>query len=233
MTPHLEFNKEDISNIVLMPGDPLRAKHIATNYLSDVKEINDVRNMLGYTGYYKGKKVSVIGSGMGNPSMGIYSYELYKFYDVDSIIRIGTCGAYKDFNLMDVILATNSCSKSTYAKELNNYESDIVESSTYLINKIEETAREHNINIVKGNIHCVDAFYKENIDYDYINKYDLLGVEMETFALFYNAKYLNKNAGAIITVSDSINHNLKLTSIEREQSLDTMIILALETTLKL
>lgn len=233
MTPHLEFNKEDISNIVLMPGDPLRAKYIAMNYLSDYKEINNVRNMLGYTGYYKGKKVSVIGSGMGNPSMGIYSYELYKFYDVDSIIRIGTCGAYKNLNLMDVILATNSCSESTYAKVLNNYELDIVESSTYLTNKTEETAIEHNINIIKGNIHCSDAFYREKINYDFINKYDLIGVEMETFALFYNAKYLNKNASAIITVSDSINHNLNLTSDEREKSLDNMITLALETTLKL
>lgn len=233
MTPHLEFNKEEVSNIVLMPGDPLRAKYIATRYLGDVKQINTVRNMLGYTGYYKGKRVSVIGSGMGNSSMGIYSYELYKIYDVDSIIRIGTCGAYKDLNLMDVILATNSCSKSNYGKELNDYNEDIVESSTYLTHKIEETAIEHNINIVKGNIHCSDVFYRKKLDYDFISKYNLIGVEMETFALFYNAKYLNKNAAAIITVSDSVNHDLNLTSEEREKSLDNMILLALETTLKL
>lgn len=233
MTPHLEFSKEDVSNIVLMPGDPLRAKHIAINYLEDYKEINDVRNMLGYTGYYKGKRVSVIGSGMGNPSMGIYSYELFKFYDVDYIIRIGTCGSYKDLNLMDVILVNNSCSESTFGKVLNNYESDIVESSNYLTNKIEETANENSINIVKGNIHCSDVFYKESINYDFINKHNLLGVEMETFALFYNAKYLNKNASAIITVSDSINHDLNLTSEEREKSLDNMITLALNSTLKL
>lgn len=233
MTPHLEFNKEDISNIVLMPGDPLRAKYIATNYLDDYKEINSVRNMLGYTGYYKGKKVTVIGSGMGNPSMGIYSYELYKFYDVDYIIRIGTCGAYKNLNLLDVILAKNSCSESTYGKVLNNYDLDIIESSTYLTDKIEETAKENNINIVSGNIHCSDVFYKEKIDYNFINKYDLIGVEMETFALFLNAKYLNKHASAIITVSDSINHNLNLTSEQREKSLNTMITLALNSALKL
>ncbi len=233
MTPHLEFSKEDVSNIVLMPGDPLRAKHIAINYLEDYKEINDVRNMLGYTGYYKGKRVSVIGSGMGNPSMGIYSYELFKFYDVDYIIRIGTCGSYKDLNLMDVILVNNSCSESTFGKVLNNYESDIVESSNYLTTKIEETANENSINIVKGNIHCSDVFYKESINYDFINKHNLLGVEMETFALFYNAKYLNKHASAIITVSDSINHDLNLTSEEREKSLDNMITLALNSTLKL
>lgn len=233
MTPHLEFNKEDISNIVLMPGDPLRAKYITTNYLTDCKEINNVRNMLGYTGYYKGKRVSVIGSGMGNPSIGIYSYELYNHYNVDYIIRIGTCGAYKDLNLKDVILVDNSCSESTYAKVLNNYELDIVESSKYLTKIIEETALENSITIMKGNIHCSDVFYREKLNNEFINKYDLIGVEMETFALFYNALYLNKHASAIITVSDSINHDLNLTSEQREKSLNVMIKLALDSSLKL
>lgn len=233
MTPHLEFNKEDVSNIVLMPGDPLRAKYIADNYLTNSKEINDVRNMLGYTGYYKDKKITVIGSGMGNPSMGIYSYELYKFYDVDYIIRIGTCGAYKELNLLDVILVDNSCSESTYAKILDNNDLDIVNSSNYLTDIIGETAKENNINILRGNIHCSDVFYKETNNSYLIDKYDCLGVEMETYALFSNARLLNKHASAIITVSDSINHNLNLTPEEREKSLNMMITLALNSTLKL
>ncbi len=233
MTPHLEFNKEDVSNIVLMPGDPLRAKYIADNYLTNSKEINDVRNMLGYTGYYKDKKITVIGSGMGNPSMGIYSYELYKFYDVDYIIRIGTCGAYKELNLLDVILVDNSCSESSYAKILDNNDLDIVNSSKYLTDIIGETAKENNINILRGNIHCSDVFYKETNNSYLIDKYDCLGVEMETYALFSNARLLNKHASAIITVSDSINHNLNLTPEEREKSLNMMITLALNSTLKL
>lgn len=233
MTPHLEFNKEDVSNIVLMPGDPLRAKFIADNFLDNVLEINDVRNMLGYTGYYKNKKITVIGSGMGNPSMGIYSYELFKFYDVDYIIRIGTCGAYKELNLLDVILVDNSCSESSYARVLDNYNSDIVNSSKYLTDVIGETAKERNINIIRGNIHCSDVFYKETNNTDLINKYDCIGVEMETYALFNNARLLNKHASAIITVSDSIHHKLNLTPEEREKSLNLMITLALNSTLKL
>ncbi|MDD4623950.1 MAG: purine-nucleoside phosphorylase [Bacilli bacterium] len=233
MTPHLEFKKEDISNIVLMPGDPLRAKYISDNYLENSIEINDVRNMLGYTGYYKGKKITVIGSGMGNPSMGIYSYELYKFYDVDYIIRIGTCGAYKDLKLMDVILVDNSCSESTYAKVLDDYNLDIVKSSDYLNKLIEEKAKENDINILRGNIHCSDVFYKETNNTELIDKYNCLGVEMETFALFSNARLLNKNASAIITVSDSINHDLVLSQEEREKSLNMMIILALESILNI
>lgn len=233
MTPHLEFNKEDISNIVLMPGDPLRAKYISDNYLENSIEINDVRNMLGYTGYYKGKKITVMGSGMGNPSMGIYSYELYKFYDVEHIIRIGTCGAYKDLKLMDVILVDNSCSESTYAKILDDYNFDIVKSSSYLNNIIEDTAKKKNINIIRGNIHCSDVFYKETTNNEIVNKYDCVGVEMETFALFSNARLLNRNASAIITVSDSVNHDLVLSQEEREKSLNMMIILALESILNI
>lgn len=233
MTPHLEFKKEDISNIVLMPGDPLRAKYIADNFLTNVTQINSVRNMFGYTGYYKFKKITVIGSGMGNPSMGIYSYELYKDYDVEYIIRIGTCGAYKDLNLLDVILVDYSCSESTYLKYLNGDQSDIIGSSKKMTDLIEETAYESKINIVRGNIHCSDVFYSSNLNKDLIDKYDCLGVEMETFALFSNAKHLNKEAATILTVSDSFNHDVLLTPEERERSLNKMITLALDSTLKL
>ncbi len=233
MTPHLEFNKEDVSKIVLMPGDPLRAKYIADKFLTNVKEINDVRNMLGYTGYYKYNRITVLGSGMGNPSMGIYSYELYKYYDVDCIIRIGTCGAYKDLNLLDIILVDNSCSDSVYAKALNGNQLDIINSSKRITDLIEETALENNINTIRGNIHCSDVFYSNIINKDLIEKYDCLGVEMETFSLFSNALYLNKEAAAIITVSDSINHDIILTPEERERSLNNMIQLALDSALKI
>ena len=133
MTPHIEAKKEDIASIVIMPGDPLRAKYIAENYLTDYMLVNDVRNMLAYTGYYKGKRVTVMASGMGNPSMGIYSYELFKFYDVDTIIRVGSCGAYtKNLNLYDLILVEESYSDSNYAFVQNGFKDKIITSSSEL-----------------------------------------------------------------------------------------------------
>jgi purine-nucleoside phosphorylase len=229
-TPHIEALKGDIAESVLMPGDPLRAKFIAETYLTDVKMFNDVRNMFGYTGYYNGKRVSVMGSGMGMPSMGIYSYELFKFYDVDKIIRIGSCGAINaDLKLFDVILVESSYSDSSYAYVQNGNTDKVIFSSVPLNNHIEEIAKKEGIKIVKGNIYSTDVFYKKQVDYkNIIDNYKCLGVEMESFALFHNAKVLGRDAACILTVSDSLVTNEVTSSEEREKSFIAMIELALK-----
>ena len=172
---------------------------------------------------------------MGNPSIGIYSYELFKEYDVDNIIRIGSCGAYAEkLKLKDLILVTNSISESTYALVQCKYKYNKISSSSMLNAVISETAIENNINLIKGDIYCSDVFYEEENNYiAKREKYGVLGVEMETFALFNNAALLKKRASCILTVSDSFCYPEKLTSTQREKSLDKMIVLALETSLKL
>lgn len=225
MTVHIKALKEDIAKTVIMPGDPLRAKFIAETYLKDYKLINDVRGMLGYTGFYNDKKVTVIASGMGNASMGIYSYELFKFYDVDNIIRVGSCGAYTDsLKLYDLILAEESYSLSTYAKVQNGCQDTVIKSSTKLNDIISS-----NIDFInKGRIYCSDVFYKENDNYKELYETEkCLAVEMETFALFHNANVLKKNAAAILTVSDNLVTKEETTSEEREKSFTKMIELAL------
>ena len=231
MSIHISANKEEISNTVLMPGDPLRAKFIAETYLTNYKLINNTRNMFGYTGYYKNKRISIISSGMGNASMGIYSYELFNDYDVDTIIRIGTCGSYKkELNVFDLILVNNSYSNSNYGLDMGYNENYI--SSNEEINKIiGETANKYGINITRGNIHTTDAFY--NKDYSEYLKYNCIGVEMETFALFVNAKVLNKKASAILTVSDNLITKNVISKEEREKSVIKMIELGLESTINL
>lgn len=234
-TPHIESSKTDIAKTVIMPGDPLRAKYIAEHYLKDYKLVNSVRNILAYTGTYKDKKITVFASGMGNPSMGIYSYELYKFYDVENIIRIGTTGSYvSDINIMDLILVTDTYSESSYAKEQNNDDNKIISASKDLVAIIENTASELNMNIKKGRVHCGDALYKTVDNYEEISKkYNCIAGEMETYALFSNAKVLNRHASCILTVSNSLVTKEETSSIEREQGLDKMIILALESGIKL
>ena len=144
MTPHISSKKEDIANIVLMPGDPLRAKYIADNFLEDAKLVNSVRNMFAYTGYYKGKKITVFASGMGMPSIGIYSYELYHFYNVDTIIRIGSCGAYtEDLNIFDTILVNQSYTEGNFAYALNGSNKHIASSSSCINEIIEKAAKEN------------------------------------------------------------------------------------------
>lgn len=231
MTVHINALKEDISKIVIMPGDPMRAKFIAENFLTDYKLVNNTRGMLGYTGYYKNKRITVMASGMGNASMGIYSYELFNDFDVDYIIRIGTCGAYTtDLHLFDLILVDKSYSNTSYGVNLG-YSSNNISSSIKLNKVIEETVNKNGINIVRGNIHCTDTFYTKDYS-EYLN-YNCLGVEMESFALFTNAYVLNKNAACILTVSDSLVTNEKLTSEEREKSTIKMIDLALNSVLNL
>lgn len=230
-TPHIEAKKNEIAKTVLMPGDPLRAKFIAETYLEDVTRFNTVRNMYGYTGTYKGKPISVMGSGMGMPSIGIYSYELFKFYDVENIIRIGSCGAYTDtIKLYDVLLAKSAYSESSYARTQSG---DYLEPYTYpsiaLNDRLKEAAKALNIPLIEGVIHSSDVFYRENFDeYKAIYKnYQAIAVEMESFALFHNAKVTGKNAACLLTVSDSLVTHEATTSEERQNAFTKMMEIAL------
>ena len=230
MTPHINALEGEIAKVVIMPGDPLRAKYIAENYLKDYKLVNTVRNIYAYTGYYNDKLVTVMASGMGMPSIGIYSYELYKFYNVEKIIRIGTCGVYTDkVKLFDVILVDNAYSDSSFAKVQNGYNDNIISASKELNNKIKETGKNNNIDLVEGTIYSSDVFYKENDNYEVLrDKYNCLGVEMESFALFSNAKVLKKEAACLLTVTDHFITKEKASSTDREKSLNKMIELALK-----
>ena len=230
-TPHIEAKKDDIAKLVLMPGDPLRAKMIADTYLEDVKQFNTVRNMFGYTGTYKGKQISVMGSGMGMPSIGIYSFELYTFYGVEKIVRIGSCGAYtKDLKLYDVLLADRAYSESSFAKTQSGTYDDIYTYPSFeLNNAIEANAKSLNIPITKGTIHSSDVFYREHFD-DYkaiFKNHQAIAVEMEAFALFHNAAMTGKQAACLLTVSDSLVTKEATTSEERQTAFTKMMEIAL------
>ena len=234
MSTHIESKLEDISSVVLMPGDPKRCEYIARKFLANSKIVNNVRGMTAYTGFYKSKKITVFPSGMGCPSMGIYSYELFKEYNVDTIIRIGTMGGYTDLKLKDIVLVDNSITNSNYGKYLCNYPNININGDMELNNIILNTSKELGLNIYKENIYSSDVFYEQNNDFkDKVAKYNVLGVEMESFALFTNAKLLNKKSATLLMVSDSFIYPDKLSSLEREQGLDNLITLALETSLKL
>lgn len=230
-TPHIESKKESIAKKVLMPGDPMRAKYIAEHFLEHAELVNEVRGMFAYTGYYQGERVTVFASGMGIPSMAIYAYELYKFYDVEEIIRIGSCGAYeKELALGDLILVENSVSESTFGEVFNGNTSEIVSSSSDLNEKIKKAGVLLQREIKEGNIYCSEAFYTEKEkDPRLIDAYHCLGVEMETFALFHIANHLKKKASALLTVSDSFVTGEKMTSEMREKGLHHMIEVALTT----
>lgn len=230
MTPHNEGRKKDFTDTVIMPGDPLRAKYIVENFFDDYELVTDVRNMYGYKGHYKGKEVSVMASGMGIPSMAIYAYELFKFYGVERIIRVGSCGSYKeDIKVRDLILVDKSVTDSSFAMAYANKNDYIVEGSTSLNLKILDTAKKNNINIRYGNIYSTEAFYTlTNSISPRVEENDCLAAEMESFSLFYIAKSLGKEAATLLTVSDSKISDEKLTSEEREESLNEMIKLALE-----
>ena len=231
-TPHIEAKScEDFAKTVLMPGDPLRAKYIADTYLTDVVQVNGVRNMFGYTGYYKGKKVTVMGSGMGMPSIGIYSYELYAFYGVEEIIRVGSCGSYtKDANIYDVIVVTDAYSESSFAKTAFGYKGKTQKASKNLVSRLNKAAEKLNYPVINGRIHSSDVFYRAygNAIQSAGVEQNCLGVEMESFALFANAKYLNKKAACILTVSDSLITHEVTTSKERQESFNKMMEIALE-----
>ena len=234
-TPHNMANIGDIARVVLMPGDPLRAKYIAETYLDDVVQFNNVRNMFGYTGTYKGKKVSVMGSGMGMPSIGIYSFELFSQYGVEAIIRIGSAGSYReDYEIYDVVLASGAYSESNYAKVLTGNEASITYPSAELNDLIKATAEELDLDLKEGVIHSSDIFY--HIDEAYkkgIEDNNCVAVEMESFALFENARALNKKAACLLTISDSLVTHEETTAEERQTSFNKMITIALESAIKL
>ena len=207
MTPHIEANKEDVAKIVIMPGDPVRAKLIADNYLENVKMISNVRGMNAFTGTYKGLKISVFPSGMGIPSMGIYSYELFKEYDVDKIIKVGTCGSYtKDLDLGDLVVVNASYSESTYAKVQDNVDDDLIYASDFINFYLRETAEEMGKHVTIANVHSSDVFYEEDdsIRKNAMDKHVCMACEMESFALFHNAKKFGKKASQILTVTDNL-----------------------------
>ncbi len=235
-TPHIQVTEEGkIAKTVLMPGDPLRAKFIAENFLTDVEQFNSVRGMLGFTGTYKGVRVSVMGSGMGMPSIGIYSYELFNFYGVERIIRIGSAGAYDPkCHVYDVVVVKDAYSESSFAYVQNGETSKHLKSTEELTNKILETAQEQNINVHFGTIHSSDVFYGTEPDlYKRLNREEgCLAVEMESFALFHNAKVSGKSAACILTISDSFITHEVTTAEERQVAFSTMMKLALETAIK-
>ena len=232
-TPHIGAEKGDIAESVLMPGDPLRAKYIAEKYLEDYKLVNEVRNMFGYTGTYKGKKVTVFASGMGIPSIGIYSYELFKFYDVKNIIRIGTCGSFNpDIKVLDVILSSGAFCKSYFDELLDGVDVDFIQSSNELNRRIMNTAKLKEVDLKYGKTTTSDVFdlycddeskFKRNFP-----NMDFLSVEMEAFGLFYIANKLGKNASCLMTVVDSLYDKRSLSTEEREKSLNDMIEMALD-----
>jgi len=234
MTPHIEAKKEDIAKVVIMPGDPLRAKMIAEKYLENYKLINQVRGMLGYTGFYKEKRITVMASGMGIASMGIYSYELFNMYDVDYIIRVGSCGSYvDDLNIMDLLLVTSSYAKTDYDEMVAGKNSDVLYSSEKLNEKFLSIASLKGIELRTGRVHSTDAFYGNSDINELYNKYNCLAAEMETFSLFQNADILGKEATCILTVSDSLVTKEEISAEARQNSLTDMVELALEVSVSL
>ncbi len=229
-TPHNSANLGDIAKLVLMPGDPLRAKHIADTYLSEVKQFNNVRGMGGYTGLYKGHEISVMGSGMGMPSMGIYSYELYKFYDVESIVRIGSCGALqKEIALYDMILTSKAFTKSSYGQVQNGYSEPWRDPSVELNSRIEKIANNLGFPLLQGPVVSSDVFYSD-IAAEHMKDYNahgILAVEMEAFALFHNAAIFNKQAATLLTVSDNVITQEETTAEERQVAFTHMMSVAL------
>lgn len=238
-TPHNEAKIGDIAKTVIMPGDPLRAKYIAENFLDNYKLVNSVRGMYAYTGTYKGKEITVMAHGMGMPSIGIYCYELYNIYGVENIIRIGSCGAYKpELKLFDIVLSEKVFSESNFALTLNNEDCHIVSSDSSLNNIIVNTSKETNINIYIGNTVCTDCFdfYMTDVN-QFLSRipegFNPASAEMEAFALFYVAKVLNKKAACLMSVVDSKYITKIATPEERQTGLNNMIKLALDSSLKI
>ena len=232
MTPHIGAKLGEIAKTVIMPGDPKRAKFIAETYLENAKLVSEIRGIPAYTGNYKGKEVTIMASGMGMPSMGIYSYELYKFYDVETIIRVGSCGAYQeDIDLYSVINVQSAYSTSSFGRVQSKDERDILNATDKIYQRITKTAQETNKEILTGTIYSSDIFYYEDgacdIN-DLVQNHHCLAVEMESFALFHNADVLGKQAACILTVSDNIITHKETTPEEREKIFTNMIELALD-----
>ena len=234
-TPHISAKVGDFAKTVLMPGDPLRAKFIAENFLENPVLVNNVRGVQGYTGTYKGVKVSVMASGMGMPSIGIYSYELFKFYEVENIMRIGSAGALSmDLDLYDVVAGMGACTNSNFAKQYGLPGAFAPIASYKMLQKCMEGGAELGVDIKVGNLYSSDTFY--DADPDCSKKWQAMGVlatEMEAAALYMNAARLGKNALAICTISDHIFKGTLTTSEERQNSFTQMMEIALNTAVKL
>ena len=233
-TAHIAAEKGAFAKTVLMPGDPLRSKFIAETFLENPVLVNNVRGVQGYTGTYKGVPVSVMASGMGIPSIGIYSYELYSFFGVENIIRIGSAGSYTDkAKLFDVVLAAGAVSESNYARVQSGFEGDITLPSQSLNDKLRASAAKQGIPLIEGNIHSSDVFYRQPSDEKptYWEKLrderGCLCVEMESFALFANAQVLGKNAACLLTISDSFVSPEITTAEQRQTSFTNMMKVAL------
>lgn len=234
MSLHNSAKKGDIAKIVLMPGDPLRAKYIADNFLDDVICFNEIRNMFGYTGTYKGKRLSVMGSGMGMSSIGIYAYELYTMYDVEQIIRIGSCGSYVDeLDLLDVVIADNVYCEGNYALSFSSNDLHLEEANKELVDKLENTAKKLNVKYKRGTILTSEVFdYYVDMSKNLARipkSVNVIAGEMEAFALFHIAKCLDKKAACLLSVVDSHTKKTLVTANDREYSLNNMIKIALET----
>lgn len=236
-TPHINAAPEDFADFVLMPGDPYRSRLIAENYLSGVRLVNDVRGVQGYTGSYKGVPVSVMASGMGMPAIGIYSYELFNFFDVKGIIRVGSAGSYREeVKVRDIVIAQGACTDSAYVNQFNLNGNYAPIADYGLLEKCVNIAREKKTAYHVGNIFSTDAFYGDLEDMpDYkkpVNmwsKMGVLAVEMEAAALYMNAARANKKALCICTVSDSLVTGESLSADDRQNTFDEMIKIALET----
>lgn len=229
-TPHNNATRGQIAETVLLPGDPLRAKFIAENFLTDVEQFNTVRNMFGFTGTYNGKKVSVMGTGMGCPSIGIYSYELIHMYGVKNLIRVGSCGAFDPkLNLYDIVLAIGASTDSNYGAQYKLPGIYSATASWELLSKAKKFADENNIAATVGNVLTSDVFYGDDIDsWKSWAKMGCLAAEMETYALYCNANRAGVNALTILTVSDSIVNQTETTPEQREKGFKDMMKIALE-----
>lgn len=229
-TPHIAAKKGDFAPTVLMPGDPLRAKFIAENFLDNTRLVNNLRGVQGYTGYYKNKRVSVMASGMGQPSIGIYSYELFNFYDVENIIRVGSCGCFdKDLHVRDLILVMGACTNGNYAAQYNLPGTFCPIADFGLLKKAASVCEKKALNYKVGNILSSDMFYDDADSGMLWTKMGVLGVEMEAAALYMNAARAGKKALAVLSVSDSFVHKEEnLSGDEREKSFTDMMKVALE-----
>ncbi len=234
-TPHISAQKGDFAKTVLMPGDPLRAKFIAETFLEEARLVNNVRGIGGYTGFYQGKRVSVMASGMGMPSMGIYSYELFRFYEVDHIIRIGTAGAIRaDLKLRDVVAGMGACTNSSFAKQYQ-LPGDYAPIASYrMLKTAVDTAKQLGIDLIAGNLYSSDTFYDEREDgLLRWQKMGVLAIEMEAAALYMNAALTGKEALAICTISDCPLTGESSPSEERQTSFTQMMEIALQTAIRL
>ena len=229
-TAHNSAKAGDFAKTVLMPGDPLRAKYIAETYLENPRQVNAVRNMFGYTGTYKGKEISVMGGGMGMPSIGIYSYELFNFYDVDQVIRIGSAGAFQDnIKLMDVVIGMGACTDSNYAYQYGLPGTFAPIADYELLNRAVETAKRQCTNVVVGNVLSSDVFYNamSNVN-DLWRDMGVLAVEMEAAALYMNAAKAGKKALCMLTISDHLYTGESLSAEDRQLGFGKMMEIALE-----